>query len=81
MRWFGSGSHWENAEAVLRARWHELSLAVAAIAAQGLASLGGHLIQAYLHPLPYQLALTYDEVLDLFIENGTTGPAALRHHP
>src|SRR5438876_29108 len=28
-------------QAVLRARWHELSLAVAAIAAQGLASLGG----------------------------------------
>jgi acetyltransferase-like isoleucine patch superfamily enzyme len=22
MRWFGSGSHWENAEAVLRARWY-----------------------------------------------------------
>jgi hypothetical protein len=43
-------------QAVLRAHWHELSLAVAAIAAQGLASLGGHLIQAYLHPLPYQLA-------------------------
>src|SRR6185437_6390041 len=43
-------------QAVLRARWHELSLAVAAIAAEGLASLGGHLIQAYLHPLPYQLA-------------------------
>jgi hypothetical protein len=43
-------------QAVLRARWHELSLAVAAIAAQGLASLGGHLIQAYVHPLPYQLA-------------------------
>jgi len=43
-------------QAVLRARWHELSLAVAAIAAQGLASLGGHLVQAYLHPLPYQFA-------------------------
>ncbi len=43
-------------QAVLRARWHELSLAVAAIAAQGLASLAGRLIQAYLHPLPYQLA-------------------------
>ena len=43
-------------QAVLRARWLELSLAVAAIAAQGLASLAGHLLQAYLHPLPYQLA-------------------------
>ena len=43
-------------QAVLRARWYELSLAVAAIAAQGLASLAGRLIQAYLHPLPYQLA-------------------------
>ena len=42
--------------AVLRARWYELSLAVAAIAAQGLASLAGRLLQAYLHPLPYQLA-------------------------
>jgi hypothetical protein len=42
--------------AVLRARWFELSLAVAAIAAQGLASLAGRLLQAYLHPLPYQLA-------------------------
>jgi hypothetical protein len=36
-------------QAVLRARWYELSLAVAAIAAQGLASLAGRLIQAYLH--------------------------------
>jgi hypothetical protein len=43
-------------QAVLRARWHELSLAVAAIAAQGLASLAGRMVQAYLHPLPYQLA-------------------------
>jgi hypothetical protein len=43
-------------QAVLRARWYELSLAVAAIAAQGLASLAGRLIQAYLHPLPYQFA-------------------------
>jgi hypothetical protein len=43
-------------QAVLRARWFELSLAVAAIAAQGLASLAGRLLQAYLHPLPYQLA-------------------------
>jgi hypothetical protein len=44
------------ARAVLRARWYELSLAVAAIAAQGLASLAGHLLQAYIHPLAYQLA-------------------------
>ena len=29
---------------------------MAAIAAQGLASLAGRLLQAYLHPLPYQLA-------------------------
>ena len=43
-------------QAVLRARWYELSLAVAAIAAQGLASLAGHLLQAYIHPLAYQLA-------------------------
>jgi hypothetical protein len=43
-------------QAVLRARWYELSLAVAAVAAQGLASLAGRLIQAYLHPLPYHLA-------------------------
>jgi hypothetical protein len=43
-------------QAVLRARWYELSLAAAAIAAQGLASLAGRLLQAYLHPLPYQLA-------------------------
>ena len=42
--------------AVLRARWYELSLAVAAIAAQGLASLAGRLLQAYIHPLAYQLA-------------------------
>jgi hypothetical protein len=43
-------------QAVLRARWLELSLAVAAIAAQGVASLAGRLIQAYLHPLSYQFA-------------------------
>jgi energy-converting hydrogenase Eha subunit E len=43
-------------QAVLRARWYELSLAVAAIAAQGVASLAGRLLQAYLHPVPYQLA-------------------------
>jgi hypothetical protein len=40
----------------LRASWYEVSLAVAAIAAQGLASLAGRLLQAYLHPLPYKLA-------------------------
>ncbi|HVI35043.1 MAG TPA: hypothetical protein VM684_02310, partial [Gaiellales bacterium] len=44
------------AGAVLRANWYELSLAVAAIAAQGLASLAGRVLQAYLHPVPYQLA-------------------------
>jgi hypothetical protein len=44
------------ARAVLRAHAYELSLAVAAIAAQGLASLAGRLLQAYLHPVPYQLA-------------------------
>ena len=43
-------------QAALRARWYELSLAVAAIAAQGLASLAGRLLQAYIHPLAYQLA-------------------------
>jgi hypothetical protein len=43
-------------QAVLRARWLELSLAVAAITAQGVASLAGRLIQAYLHPLSYQFA-------------------------
>ena len=43
-------------QAALRARWYELSLAVAAIAAQGLASLAGRLLQAYIHPLGYQLA-------------------------
>src|SRR5689334_13412777 len=37
----------------LRVSWYELSLAVAAIAAQGLASLAGRLLQADLHPLPY----------------------------
>jgi hypothetical protein len=42
--------------AVLRANWYELSLAVAAIAAQGLASLAARLLQAYLHAVPYQLA-------------------------
>jgi hypothetical protein len=43
-------------QAALRARWYELSLALAAIAAQGLASLAGRLLQAYIHPLAYQLA-------------------------
>jgi hypothetical protein len=43
-------------QAVLRVRRYELSLAVAAIAAQGLASLAGRLVQAYIHPLAYQLA-------------------------
>ena len=43
-------------QAILRARWYELSLAVTAIAAQALASLAGRLLQAYLHPVPYQLA-------------------------
>jgi hypothetical protein len=42
--------------AVLRARRYELSLAVAAIAAQGLATLAGRLLQAYIHPLAYQFA-------------------------
>jgi hypothetical protein len=46
----------EPAGAVLRAHAFELALAVAAILAQGLASLAGRLLQAYLHPLPYQLA-------------------------
>ena len=44
----------------LRARWYELSLAVAAILAQGLASVTGRLLRAgggfFLHPVPYQLA-------------------------
>jgi hypothetical protein len=42
--------------AVLRTRWYELSLAVAAVAAWGLAWLAGHLVQAHLHPVPYHLA-------------------------
>jgi hypothetical protein len=44
----------------LRAGWYELSLAVAAILAQGAASLVGRLLRAsggfVLHPVPYQLA-------------------------
>src|ERR1700749_2496597 len=43
-------------QAALRPRWYELSLAVAAIAAQGLATLAGRLLQAYIHPLAYKLA-------------------------
>jgi hypothetical protein len=43
-----------------RARWYELSLAVAAILAQGAASLAGRLLRAsgafFLHPVPYRLA-------------------------
>ena len=42
--------------AVLRSSWYELALAVAAIAAYGLAALAGRLLQAYLHPVAYQLA-------------------------
>jgi len=46
--------------AVLRARWYELSLAAAAIAAQGLAAAVSRLLQAsgafFLHPVTYQLA-------------------------
>jgi hypothetical protein len=48
------------ARACLRAQWYELSLAVAAIAAEGLAWLVNRLLQAhgafFLHPVPYQLA-------------------------
>jgi hypothetical protein len=51
-----AGRQERSVQAVLRARWYELSLAVAAIAAQGLASLAGRLLQAYIHPLAYQLA-------------------------
>ena len=44
----------------LRTHWFELSLAAAAIVAQGLASAAGRLLQAsgafFLHPVPYQLA-------------------------
>jgi len=73
--------------AVLRARWYELSLAVAAIASQGLASLAGRLLQARLHPLPYQLApvrtwpghawVTAKGLLALFGANPAGPPAAL----
>ena len=48
------------ARAALRARWYELSLAVAAILAYGLASAVSRLLRAsggfVLHPVPYQLA-------------------------
>jgi hypothetical protein len=46
--------------ACLRAHWYEPSLAVAAILAQGLASVINRLLRAsggfFLHPVPYQLA-------------------------
>jgi hypothetical protein len=77
----------DRVRAVLRARWYELSLAVAAIAAQGLASLAGRLLQAYLHPVPYQLtpARTWPEhvwvtakgLLALFGAKPQGPPAAL----
>jgi hypothetical protein len=48
------------ARASLRARWYELSLAVAAILADGLASVVSRLLRAsggfFLHSVPYQLA-------------------------
>ena len=48
------------ARASLSARWYELSLAVAAILAEGLASVVSRLLRAsggfLLHPVPYQLA-------------------------
>ena len=48
------------ARASLSARWYELSLAVAAILAEGLASVISRLLRAsggfLLHPVPYQLA-------------------------
>jgi len=74
-------------QAVLRARWYELSLAVAAIAAQGLASLAGRLHQAYIHPLGYQLApvhtwpkhawVTAKGLLALFGAEPVGSPAAI----
>jgi hypothetical protein len=73
------------AGAVLRAHAYELSLAVAAILAQGLAALAGRVLQAYLHPVPYQLAplhtwpkhawVTAQGLLALFGAK-PTGPAA-----
>ena len=48
------------AAACLRAQWYELALAVAAIVAEGLASVVNRLVSArggfILHPVPYQLA-------------------------
>ena len=48
------------ARAVLRAHWYELSLAVTAILAYGLASVVARVLRAsggfFLHPVPYQLA-------------------------
>ena len=48
------------AAACLRAQWYELALAVAAIVAEGLASVVNRLVSAHggfiLHPVPYQLA-------------------------
>jgi len=48
------------ARASLRARWYELSLAVAAILAEGLASVVSRVLRAsggfFLHQVPYQLA-------------------------
>jgi hypothetical protein len=64
------------ARAVLRARWYELSLAVAAIAAQGLASLAGHRLQAYLHPVPYQLAPVHTWARHAWV-TGKGPPAAM----
>jgi hypothetical protein len=52
------GPGWVRAS--LRAHWYELSLAVAAILAAGLASVVSRLLRAsggfFLHPVPYQLA-------------------------
>jgi hypothetical protein len=53
-----SGPRWVRAS--LRAHWYELSLAVTAILAAGLASVVSRLLRAsggfFLHPVPYQLA-------------------------
>jgi hypothetical protein len=54
----GRASGWLPAS--LAAKWYEVSLAAAAVLAEGLASLVGRLIKAsggfILHPVPYQLA-------------------------
>jgi hypothetical protein len=73
------------AGSVLRAHAYELSLAVAAVLAQGVAWMAGRLLQAYLHPVPYQLAplhtwpkhawVTAQGLLALFGAK-PTGPAA-----